>query len=1553
MTLSRLLSLLALSAVSTLSMAQTCPSGAPRVAPDSRYSIDSTNGLVTDLATGLMWQRCSEGQSGAACIGTANSHTWSAALGLANASGHAGFTDWRLPNAEELYSLVETGCSAPSINAMAFPNTASTSYRSATTILSATFAWSVNFNDGRFDGLNKVSTVQPVRLVRGGQWLDPFASELDAVPDAFSLTPQTGVPLSSQRTSDPITISGLSSVTGIGVTGAAGSSYSINGGAFTNLPGAVSNGDQVRVRHTSAAVLNTPATTTLSIGGVSADFVTTTLTGAASTTTTITAISPPTSQVVGVPYTVSVSVTGSAAPTGAVTVGDGDGNSCTITLPGTNCTLSSSAVGAKTITATYAGDTGNTGSSDTEPYSITANSPGAQVGLQVGAVVLPATLATPTVNPLVTVTFPQAFPSVPVVILQVSAEDADPQGLRIRNVTTTGFQVLQVEPPGCTGCNGSAGTSTVHWLAAVPGRYRLEQDTFAPAWLGTALRGSAPGALLIVGSVSTRATQYNSSLGGFSGWPAASWESVRWPTVGGGLDFGTPPMVLTTIQSWANEGANLTVGGLVGASQPWAQSVKQNVTAGGFQLALDASDVSADDTGSPGFDNPEVVGYLAVQAETSQALLPLSGPPGIGFVTGRTLQSGALCNTVDLDFPLGSANDGANFRGFAGKQARAIADGGWLRRCELRKLTGTRVRLGFVREEDDFIDSEAPELRNTFDDASLLAFSGDFTTTPVTLAEMSVSRVGGEIDVRWTTATEVAQLGFRLWGRSQGGKWQLLTPELIGATAGERMSAASYSTRVSAAGVDEVRLEDVDVLGHARFHPAVAVGESRGSAPTEAAIDWAAIRTENAAVLSTRAAAPTSATATALARVNRDGVQRIAGSALIALDARFAGAPASSLAVLDGERPVWRHVGCTTLSADCTIEFVGQARESRYGAVRAYTITLVPSAVRTALGGHVQAGSGTLRSYASEVRDYSNRLYNASINGPDPWHDARIAATSGPAEVSRSFTLPERVAGAVTLTVDLHGGLDFPDAAPDHHVLVQVNGQTLADRWFDGLRPERIEVAVPESLLTTSNTLTIRLPRDTGYSADVVLLEGYSLHYTRQSRMDGASLAQGRLDPTLAGASSGELLRDGFETVTPNPGFSGFALASAPTGTVLWSEVEGRLGRDVLPAGEVRVDNRSSRWLAAAPASVQSPTLALPATPYSLPSELDYLVIAHPLFADGLQPLLQLQASRNLRTAVISTEEIYAAHSNHVPDPAAIRTAVQAAKARGARFLLLVGGDSYDYHDYLGVGSQSYVPTEYVAANDYLFHAATDAAYADVDGDQQPDVALGRLPVRTQAELTRVLNSIVARGNTLPQQYLAVAGRSQPGENFALHGRASLSVLRQAQQKAYALADEIGTAAAREQARAGLAGSADWISYQGHSSPSRWAFDNLLDVGQLSSVQRSGLPAVVSQWSCWTNAFVLPTQDTMAHALMLRDNRLAASVIGATSLAEDASHLALAVRFFDLVEDGKLREAEQVTAGTIGEALQQAGRDLLSREPQHAAAVLNIALFGDPAAPIR
>ncbi|MBP8284334.1 MAG: DUF1566 domain-containing protein, partial [Chromatiaceae bacterium] len=92
--------------------AQTCKYGSiPATAPASRFT-DNGDGTVTDRATGLQWQRCSEGQtwSSGTCTGTATGHTWQVALQLAEAASYAGQSDWRLPNINELASIVEQAC---------------------------------------------------------------------------------------------------------------------------------------------------------------------------------------------------------------------------------------------------------------------------------------------------------------------------------------------------------------------------------------------------------------------------------------------------------------------------------------------------------------------------------------------------------------------------------------------------------------------------------------------------------------------------------------------------------------------------------------------------------------------------------------------------------------------------------------------------------------------------------------------------------------------------------------------------------------------------------------------------------------------------------------------------------------------------------------------------------------------------------------------------------------------------------------------------------------------------------------------------------------------------------------------------------------------------------------------------------------------------------------------------------------------------------------------------------------------------------------------------
>jgi uncharacterized repeat protein (TIGR03803 family) len=78
----------------------------------------------------------------------------------------------------------------------------------------------------------------------------------------------------------------------------------------------------------------------------------------------------PDPSVVGAPYTVSVALSGAYQPTGSVTVADGAGASCTITLPATSCALTATISGGKVLTASYAGDGNNRPASASATHNV-------------------------------------------------------------------------------------------------------------------------------------------------------------------------------------------------------------------------------------------------------------------------------------------------------------------------------------------------------------------------------------------------------------------------------------------------------------------------------------------------------------------------------------------------------------------------------------------------------------------------------------------------------------------------------------------------------------------------------------------------------------------------------------------------------------------------------------------------------------------------------------------------------------------------------------------------------------------------------------------------------------------------------------------------------------------------------------------------------------------------------------------------------------------------------------------------------------------------------
>jgi hypothetical protein len=143
----------------------------------------NADGTVTDTTTGLVWDQCAYGLSGATCAsGTAFYGTWANALAQATAAnalnggvGHKGFNDWRVPNKNELESIVKRDTHSPAIDATVFPNTPTSGYfwTSTTYAPYPAGAWIVDFDNGNTDAYYKTNDFF-VRLVRSGQSFSAF-----------------------------------------------------------------------------------------------------------------------------------------------------------------------------------------------------------------------------------------------------------------------------------------------------------------------------------------------------------------------------------------------------------------------------------------------------------------------------------------------------------------------------------------------------------------------------------------------------------------------------------------------------------------------------------------------------------------------------------------------------------------------------------------------------------------------------------------------------------------------------------------------------------------------------------------------------------------------------------------------------------------------------------------------------------------------------------------------------------------------------------------------------------------------------------------------------------------------------------------------------------------------------------------------------------------------------------------------------------------------------------------------------------------------------------
>jgi hypothetical protein len=226
-----------------------------------------------------------------------------------------------------------------------------------------------------------------------------------------------------------------------------------------------------------------------------------------------------------------------------------------------------------------------------------------------------------------------------------------------------------------------------------------------------------------------------------------------------------------------------------------------------------------------------------------------------------------------------------------------------------------------------------------------------------------------------------------------------------------------------------------------------------------------------------------------------------------------------------------------------------------------------------------------------------------------------------------------------------------------------------------------------------------------------------------------------------------------------------------------------------------------------------------------------------------------------------------------------------------------------------------------------------------VDGDQIPDLAIGRFPVRTSAELEAIINkTLLYAGKDYARTAIFAAGKRDV-DSFSDHSDSFIASGFDGWALDRAYLDLMSVPDAKAALIAALNDGVALASFVGHSDATNWTFDPLFTAANAAALTNYDRPTVVTQYGCWNTYFVEPSYNTLAHRFLLSGNQGAAAVLGASTLTKSTSEAAL----------GDLVMPRIVTPGmTMGDAILQAKHQLAATRPDLPDVLLGWTLLGDP-----
>jgi len=362
-----------------------------------------------------------------------------------------------------------------------------------------------------------------------------------------------------------------------------------------------------------------------------------------------------------------------------------------------------------------------------------------------------------------------------------------------------------------------------------------------------------------------------------------------------------------------------------------------------------------------------------------------------------------------------------------------------------------------------------------------------------------------------------------------------------------------------------------------------------------------------------------------------------------------------------------------------------------------------------------------------------------------------------------------------------------------------------------------------------------------------------------------------------------------------------------------------------------------------APTSAAVPIDRIVAYDAALPAGAggDYLIVTHASFLEQARRIAALKDAEGHRTWVVDVENAYDRYSAGVMEPEAVRALIRHAVHLGARYVLLVGDDTFDPRDFSGTGQVSYVPSM-LGWDVGDARVPSENLYADVDGDGAPDVAIGRLPVQTAAEADVLVDKIARQAEVLraagTRHLFVVDNQSLGDPAFSLEAQRAAAILGPEAQISWAEVAS-GVEAARTGVLDGLASGPLATHYFGHGGEDFWADEHVFDATDAALLPDTGHETLLFAWTCVSQNYLYGLGPSVSEALLLAPRAGALAAVGPTGITDSRHQAVLFAHLYKLVMNGV----------PLGEAVRKAKARTLRVDPAARPVIEGWSLLGDPA----